>query len=152
MHTSIPCEARIRLPSKASHHDSTRRFSPSIWTKRERTPRCAGPENLAGSNVELTAMARARHSSTVQLALRERARSVGTCVIEGMKLSRNIRNVHLGAGKIKHAHLSRNDIFCVSNSYQHNFDFPNNHLAATSSAAKGPILLWPSSLSPEPKL
>jgi hypothetical protein len=68
-------------------------------------------------------MARARHSSTVQLALRERARSVGTCVIEGMKLSVNIRNVHLGAGKIKHAHLSRSDIFCVSNWYQHNFDF-----------------------------
>jgi hypothetical protein len=124
MPTSIPCEARIRLPSKAFssrldqeilalHLDQPRTHSPLGWS----------PKNLAGRHVELTPVARARHGGTVQLARRERAPSVGTCVIEGMKLSVNIRNVHLGAGKIKHAHLSRSDIFCVSNWYQHNFDF-----------------------------
>src|SRR6185503_10091023 len=39
--------SRIHLPSKASYYDSTRTFSPSVWTNRERTGRCAGPLRTA---------------------------------------------------------------------------------------------------------
>jgi hypothetical protein len=53
---------------------------------------------------------------------------VRTGVIEGMKLPVNTRNVHLRARNVKGAHLSRSDISCVSNWYQHSFDFPNTHL------------------------
>ena len=119
---SYSMRSRIHLPSKASYYDSTKRFSPSCWTNLAHGPLCWSSKDRARRNVELTAVARARHSGTVQLTLCERARSVRTCVIEGMKLSVNTRNVHLRARNVKGAHLSRNDISCVSNWHQHSFD------------------------------
>ncbi|MGH9969142.1 MAG: hypothetical protein ACREBG_15265 [Pyrinomonadaceae bacterium] len=76
-------------------------------------------EDGAGSHVELAAVAGASDRRAIQLALRERARPVGTCVIEGMQMSARIRNVHLGSLDIEDAHLTRDDILRITNSYQH---------------------------------
>jgi hypothetical protein len=78
-------------------------------------------QDCTGSHVELTAVARARHGPSIQLALRERAPHMGAFVIECVEASAHTRNTHFGSLDIKNLHLSREYSFCVSNSYHHGF-------------------------------
>jgi hypothetical protein len=66
-------------------------------------------------------MAWARHSRAINLALRERTPHMGARVIEGIQMSECTCDVHLGSRDIKDAHLVRDNILCVTNSYQHDF-------------------------------
>jgi hypothetical protein len=75
----------------------------------------------ARDHVELAAVARARHSRAIQLALRERAPHMGARVIEGMQMSECPCDAHLGSRDIEDAHLVLYDILCITNFYHHDF-------------------------------
>lgn len=117
---------RDNLPKTSAIRSRSSRFDKQILALDLHQPGTHGPlgwsaEDGAGGHVELAAVAGARHRRAIQLAHRERAPRVGTCVIEGMQIPACIRNVHLGSRDIEDAHLPRDDIFRFTNSYQYGF-------------------------------
>src|SRR4029077_9707227 len=72
-----------------------------------------------GSHVELAAVAGARYRGAIQLAFRQGAPSVRTRVIEGIKSSPSICNVHLRSTEIENMHRPGDDILRTTNSHGH---------------------------------
>jgi hypothetical protein len=112
---------------KMLRHDlSCLRLDEQIFTLDLHEPRTHGPlrwtmKDGARGHIELAAVAWARHSGAVKLALRERAPHVSARVIEGIQMFECPCNVHLGSRDIEDAHLVLGHILCVTHSYEHDF-------------------------------
>jgi hypothetical protein len=72
-----------------------------------------------GGHVELAAMTGACHRGAIQLALRQRASSVSTRIIEGIESAAGICDVYLRSADIKNTHRPGDDILRGSNSHGH---------------------------------
>src|ERR1700719_2301689 len=110
---------------KMLRHDlSCLRLDEQIFTLDLHEPRTHGPlrwtvKDGARGHIELAAVAWARHSGAVKLALRERAPHMGALVIEGIQMSECACDVHRGSRDIEDAHLVRANVLCVTKSYHH---------------------------------
>src|SRR5262245_13674775 len=112
-------------------------FSLGLYEPGTHGPLSRTTNDGARDHIELAAVARARHSHTIQLALRERAPHMGARVIEGMQLSECPCDAHLGSRDIEDAHLVRNDILCVTNTYHHDLTSLTAAAARFATAIRG---------------
>jgi hypothetical protein len=131
-------DGNARFGRHSARHDlSFLRFDEQIFTLDLHEPRTHGPlrwttKDSARGHIELAAVAWARHSRAIKLALRERAPLMGARVIEGIQMSECTCDVHLDSRDVEDAHLVRDYILCVTHSCQHDFTSSRDAIARSA--------------------